>query len=43
LFNRNVRSTVDLIGGKLDLLVYLNDKGKAKGFIYLSDGLTTNY
>eukprot|EP00349_Pseudokeronopsis_sp_Brazil_P009956 CAMPEP_0202979876 /NCGR_PEP_ID=MMETSP1396-20130829/85909_1 /ASSEMBLY_ACC=CAM_ASM_000872 /TAXON_ID= /ORGANISM="Pseudokeronopsis sp., Strain Brazil" /LENGTH=166 /DNA_ID=CAMNT_0049719511 /DNA_START=2275 /DNA_END=2771 /DNA_ORIENTATION=- len=38
-----VRSSKDLEGSKVDLSVYLDEEGKAKGFLFLSDGITTKY
>jgi len=39
----DIRSSEDLKGKKFDLWIYLNQEGKAKGFLFLSDGTTTKY
>lgn len=38
-----MRSTEDLKGKKLGLYIYLNENCRAKGFVYLNDGHSTDY
>lgn len=42
-FDETLRSTQDLKGKKFNLNCYLNIEGKAKGFLFLSDGESTAY
>jgi hypothetical protein len=43
LIFRKVRSSEDLIDKKLALYIYLDENGRSKGFIYLTDGISTYY
>lgn len=37
-----IRSTNDLKDKKLDLMIFLNNQARAKGFLYLCDGISTS-